>query len=116
MLRHSTIVLEWPVQQRQCSIITYSFRICTNFLINSSNLPGSYEVILGANENPEQPFKELNVVYQMMWFNSLSFVITVEPPYNHREEIYREETRGKLCHADILSLLTIENYINSLFY
>jgi hypothetical protein len=71
MLRHSTIVLEWPVQQWQCSIITYSFRICTNFLINSSNLPGSYEVILGANENPEQPFKELNVVYQMMWFNSL---------------------------------------------
>ena len=35
----------------------------------------------------------------------------------HREEIYREETRGKLCHADIFSrLLTIENYINSLFY
>jgi hypothetical protein len=29
---------------------------------------------------------------------------------------YREETRGKLCHADIFSLLTIENYINSLFY
>ena len=25
----------------------------------------------------------------------------------HREEIYREETRGKLCHADIFSLLTI---------
>ena len=22
----------------------------------------------------------------------------------HREEIYREETRGKLCHADIFSL------------
>jgi hypothetical protein len=36
--------------------------------------------------------------------------------YCHREEIYREETRGKLCHADIFSLLTIENYINSLFY
>ena len=35
---------------------------------------------------------------------------------DHREEIYREETRGKLCHADIFSLLTIENYINSLFY
>ena len=34
----------------------------------------------------------------------------------HREEMYREETRGKLCHADIFSLLTIENYINSLFY
>ena len=34
----------------------------------------------------------------------------------HIEEIYREETRGKLCHADIFSLLTIENYINSLFY
>ena len=29
---------------------------------------------------------------------------------------YREEIRGKLCHADIFSLLTIENYINSLFY
>ena len=28
---------------------------------------------------------------------------------DHREEIYREETRGKLCHADIFSLLTIEN-------
>ena len=36
--------------------------------------------------------------------------------YRYREEIYREETRGKLCHADIFSLLTIENYINSLFY
>jgi hypothetical protein len=37
--------------------------------------------------------------------------------YFHREEIvYREETRGKLCHADVFSLLTIENYINSLFY
>ena len=36
--------------------------------------------------------------------------------YNHREEIYREEIRGKLCHADIFSLFTIENYINSLFY
>ena len=35
---------------------------------------------------------------------------------HHREEIYREETRGKLCHADIFILLTIENYINSLFY
>ena len=34
----------------------------------------------------------------------------------HREEMYREETRGKLCHADIFSLLTIENYIISLFY
>jgi hypothetical protein len=37
-------------------------------------------------------------------------------PPGHREEIYREVTRGKLCHADIFSLLTIENYINSLFY
>ena len=25
--------------------------------------------------------------------------------HDHREEIYREETRGKLCHADIFSLL-----------
>ena len=25
----------------------------------------------------------------------------------------REETRGKLCHADVFSLFTIENYINS---
>jgi hypothetical protein len=28
---------------------------------------------------------------------------------DHREEIYREETRGKLCHADIFSL---NYYIN----
>jgi hypothetical protein len=33
------------------------------------------------------------------------------------EERYtREETPGKLCHADIFSLFTIENYINSVFY
>jgi hypothetical protein len=33
-----------------------------------------------------------------------------------QRRVYCEETRGKLCHADIFSLLTIENYINSLFY
>jgi hypothetical protein len=32
---------------------------------------------------------------------------TVLRTSHHREEIHREETRGKLCHADILSLLTI---------
>ena len=36
-------------------------------------------------------------------------------PRYHREEIYREETRGKLCHADILSLLTIKNYTRSYY-
>ena len=37
-------------------------------------------------------------------------------PQDTEKRLYREETRGKLCHADIFSLLTIENYINSLFY
>ena len=44
------------------------------------------------------------------------YVYMHETPFNHREEIYREETHGKLYHADIFSLLTIENYVNSLFY
>jgi hypothetical protein len=36
--------------------------------------------------------------------------------YITEKKQYREETRGKLCHADIFSLFTMENYINSLFY
>jgi hypothetical protein len=69
------------------------------------------------NENAEPARLSWSLGTRLIPARLLVFILReAKRTSGHREEIYREGTLGKLCHADIFSLLAIENDINSLFY